>query len=153
MTTNIGHYADWILRTVQYLDTSYTDTVTDKVEQVNAVDRVEDTNPCSAQPCGENALCWNGEGTSYLCTCMSQYPHGNPYNGCAVCQYDNHCDQGEQCQAGQCVDTGLSSGGEAAYRAPPEYVSVGGEQYYVSTKPSSWSQAQYDCMNREGMQH
>ena len=33
---------------------------------------------------------------------------------------------------------------------PPEYVSVAGEQYYISERPLSWSQAQYNCMSREG---
>ena len=35
-------------------------------------------------------------------------------------------------------------------QVPPEYVSVAGEQYYISERPLSWSQAQYNCMSREG---
>ena len=35
-------------------------------------------------------------------------------------------------------------------QVPPEYVAVAGEQYYISERPLSWSQAQYNCMSREG---
>ena len=40
--------------------------------------------------------------------------------------------------------------GNIFLQVPPEYVSVAGEQYYISERPLSWSQAQYNCMSREG---
>ena len=39
----------------------------------------EENNSCSTEPCGSHALCWNGDGASYLCTCQPDHPHGNTY--------------------------------------------------------------------------
>ena len=149
VSTNIAHHTDWILRTVEYLDSEFTSAVTDNTDDAADNDD-EEHNPCSSDPCGQHALCWNGEGDNYLCTCMSEFPHGNPYVGCGECQYDSHCaGQRAQCVDQQCVVTAAPDSA-AGYQAPPEYVSVAGHQYYVSTRSLSWSQAQYDCMNREG---
>ena len=149
-TTNLAHYAVWLQRTIQYLDPSISSKVTDHTDAVqkNTQSEEEDNN-CSSNPCGKNSLCWNGEGSSFLCTCESEFPHGNPYTqpGCGKCQYDTQCGSGEQCQEQQCVQSGEE---EENHPVPPEYVLVGGENYYISDRPLSWSLAQYSCMNREG---
>ena len=63
------------------------------------------------------------------------------------------CGAGQQCKDQECeANNGVSGDGvlDAGYQVPPEYVQVAGEQYYISQKPMSWSQAQYNCMSREG---
>ena len=165
-STNLETYSSWIQRTIEYLDSSFADTVTDdiqtRVKQIKQTavvvkeqveDEVDKDNTCSSNPCGAHALCWNGDGSSYLCTCMPDYPHGNPYIGCGKCQYDSQCGAGQQCKDQECeANNGVSGDGvlDAGYQVPPEYVQVAGEQYYISQKPMSWSQAQYNCMSREG---
>jgi len=172
-STNLDHYKDWLRRTIEYLDSSFGKTITD-IKEVNprketvvvketaasaavTADDVEledeENNSCSSEPCGDHALCWNGEGSSYLCTCMPDYPHGNPYlaGGCGKCQYDTHCRGGEVCSDQECVGAGAGADTQAAgHPVPPEYVGVAGERYYISQAAKSWSQAQYDCMSREG---
>lgn len=153
-STSLAHYADWLERTIQYLHPSYTSQVTDHHPQTAVkvetppVTEAEDNN-CTPNPCGDHALCWNGEGRSFLCTCEADHPHGNPYSGCVVCLYDNQCGPGQECKEERCVATG----GEGDHPVPPGYVQVGTEHYYISDKPLSWSLAQYSCMNREGEQN
>ena len=178
-STNLDHYKDWLRRTIEYLDSSFGKTITDvktiadikevkprketvdvKETAASAVvpdDDVEleadENNSCSSEPCGDHALCWNGEGSSFLCTCMPDFPHGNPYlaGGCGKCQYDTHCRGGEVCSDQECVGAGGGADTQAAgHPVPPEYVGVAGERYYISQAAKSWSQAQYDCMSREG---
>ena len=152
-TTSLAHYAGWLQRTIQYLDPSFANEVTDHRDAVaeesrTAITEDEDNN-CSSSPCGDNALCWNGDGSTFLCTCQSEFPHGNPYTGtCAKCQYDSHCAPGQQCQDLQCVGVEEE---EQGHPVPADYLQVGGEHYYISTKPLSWSLAQYACMNKEGL--
>ena len=152
-TTSLSHYAGWLQRTIQYLDPSFANEVTDHRDAVaeesrTAITEDEDNN-CSSSPCGDNALCWNGDGSTFLCTCQSEFPHGNPYTGtCAKCQYDSHCAPGQQCQDQQCVGVEEE---EQGHPVPADYVQVGGEHYYISSKPLSWSLAQYACMNKEGL--
>ena len=168
-STSLGHYSSWLERTIEYLDASFTETVTDELdvkiktkdqkknvlvvddEGVSQEDADED-NSCSADPCGDHAQCWNGDGSSYLCTCKPDYPHGNPYIGCAKCQYDNQCGPGQECRDQECVEIGEQGANGAAdgYHVPPEYVQVAGEQYFISDKPMSWTHAQTSCMSREG---
>jgi len=111
-TTNLAHYAGWLQRTIQYLDPSFVTTVTDHADAVEETRRLvtedkDEDNNCSSSPCGDKALCWNGEGSSFLCTCQSEFPHGNPYTGsCAKCQYDSHCGPGQKCEEQQCVAGG-----------------------------------------------
>ena len=83
------------------------------------------------------------------CYLQADHPHGNPYSGCVVCLYDNQCGPGQECQEERCV----VAGGEGEHPVPPDYVQVGGEHYYISDKPLSWSLAQYSCMNKEGEQN
>ena len=153
-TTNLAHYAGWLQRTIQYLDPSFVTTVTDHADAVEETRRLvtedkDEDNNCSSSPCGDKALCWNGEGSSFLCTCQSEFPHGNPYTGsCAKCQYDSHCGPGQKCEEQQCV-AGGAEGGES-HPVPPDYMKVDGQFYYISDKPLSWSLAQYGCMNKEG---
>ena len=171
-STNLDHYKDWLRRTIEYLDSSFGKTITDNKEfnprketvdlketavsaAVTADDvelEAEENNSCSSEPCGDHALCWNGEGSSYLCTCMPDYPHGNPYLAgvCGKCQYDTHCRGGEVCSDQECVGAGAGADTQG-HPVPPEYVGVAGERYYISQAAKSWSQAQYDCMSREGM--
>ena len=78
---------------------------------------------------------------------------GNPYlaPGCGKCQYDTHCSQGEVCSDQECVPSSQGADtGNGGHPVPPEYVGVAGERYYISQAARSWSQAQYDCMSREG---
>ena len=78
---------------------------------------------------------------------------GNPYlaPGCGKCQYDTHCSQGEVCSDQECVPSSQGADTDnGGHPVPPEYVGVAGERYYISQAARSWSQAQYDCMSREG---
>ena len=172
-STNLDHYKDWLRRTIEYLDSSFSKIITDTKEVVTRKEtekvdtpavavtaedepQADENNSCSSEPCGDHALCWNGEGSSYLCTCMPDYPHGNPYlaGGCGKCQYDTHCRGGEVCSDQECVQVGAGADTQAAgHPVPPEYVGVAGERYYISQAAKSWSQAQYDCMSREGEDH
>ena len=73
-STSLVHYAGWLQRTIQYLHPSFTSMVTDHLPLPAAVPAVpaaveEEDNNCSPNPCGDHALCWNGEGRSFLCTC------------------------------------------------------------------------------------
>ena len=85
-STSLAAHRGWIQRTIEYLDSSYADTVTDILERDAAAEteqqqlqevEEEENNTCSKNPCGVHALCWNGDGNSYLCTCAPEYPHGN----------------------------------------------------------------------------
>ena len=103
-STNLDHYKDWLSRTIEYLDSSFSKTITNikekeikprkqeavkpkkeetaVTEEATATDDdneedVEENNSCSTEPCGSHALCWNGDGASYLCTCQPDHPHGN----------------------------------------------------------------------------
>ena len=44
----------------------------------------------------------------------------------------------------------MVAGEEGEHPVPPDYVQVGGQHFYISDKPLSWSLAQYSCMNKEG---
>ena len=86
-STSLAAHRGWIQRTIEYLDSSYADTVTDILERDAAAEteqqqqeeeeEEEENNTCAKNPCGAHALCWNGDGNSYLCTCAPEYPHGN----------------------------------------------------------------------------
>ena len=116
-STNLDHYRDWLRRTIEYLDSTFSQSaavIKEEKPEVEAVPQeaageadvdADDNNSCSSNPCGEHALCWNGDGNSYLCTCEPDHPHGNPYlaGGCGRCQYDNHCRGGEVCSDQECV--------------------------------------------------
>ena len=100
-STNLDHYKDWLRRTIEYLDSSFSKTITNikekeikprketvkpRKEQTAVIEataaddeEVEENNSCSTDPCGSHALCWNGDGASYLCTCQPDHPHGNLY--------------------------------------------------------------------------
>ena len=73
------------------------------LEEEKAEDETEEENSCSSDPCGANASCWNGDGGSFLCTCDTGFPHGNPYNKCVKCLYDSHCPGDSSCVEDQCV--------------------------------------------------
>ena len=73
------------------------------LEKEKAEDETEEENSCSSDPCGANASCWNGDGGSFLCTCDSGFPHGNPYNKCVKCLYDSHCPGNSSCVEDQCI--------------------------------------------------
>jgi hypothetical protein len=85
-------------------------------------DTTEEENSCSSDPCGANASCWNGDGRSFLCTCDTGFPHGNPYNKCVKCLYDSHCPGDSSCVEDQCV--GSSSQG------PDGFVQVSSWTYF-----------------------
>ena len=73
-STSLAHYAGWLQRTIQYLHPTFASQVTDHQpaaaleRETPAVTEAEDNN-CTPNPCGDHALCWNGEGRSFLCTC------------------------------------------------------------------------------------
>ena len=73
------------------------------LDKEKAEDETEEENSCSSDPCGANASCWNGDGGSFLCTCDTGFPHGNPYNKCVKCLYDSHCPGDSSCVEDQCV--------------------------------------------------
>jgi len=112
------------------------------LEEEKAEDESEEENSCSSDPCGANASCWNGDGGSFLCTCDTGFPHGNPYNKCVKCLYDSHCPGDSSCVEDQCV--GSSAQG------PEGFVQVGEKWYRVSEEDLAWPQAQYSCMNMQG---
>ena len=97
---------------------------------------------CASSPCGANASCWNGDGESFLCTCDSGFPHGNPYSKCVKCVYDSHCPGGATCQEEQCVGEDI--------QGPQGFVQVGQRWFFISDEMLAWPQAQYACMNMEG---
>ena len=67
-STSLAHYAGWLQRTIQYLQPSFASKVTDHLPETSPATEEEDNN-CTPNPCGDHALCWNGEGRSFLCTC------------------------------------------------------------------------------------
>ena len=80
--TRLANYHDWIVKTVQYLDTNWTagdshmvsNEEEDEVEEEE--EEAEEDNPCLSSPCGQHASCWNGAGGNFLCTCDAvSYTH------------------------------------------------------------------------------
>ena len=75
-STSLAHYAGWLQRTIQYLHPSFASKVTDhspaaaqELETPTVTEEEQEDNNCTPNPCGDHALCWNGEGRSFLCTC------------------------------------------------------------------------------------
>jgi len=149
-STRLSTYTPWLVKTIEYLDSDYTgrDTRVDVIDNTGpplqelAEEVTEETNSCSKSPCGANASCWNGDGRSFLCTCDTGFPHGNPYKNCVKCVYDSHCPGNGSCVEDQCV--GSSSQG------PQGFLQVGKTWYKVSEEMLAWPQAQYSCMNMQG---
>ena len=120
-STRLSTYTPWLVKTIEYLDSDYTgrDTRVDVIDNTGppleelAVEVPEETNSCSTSPCGANASCWNGDGRSFLCTCDTGFPHGNPYKKCVKCVYDSHCPLNGTCVEDQCV--GSSSQGPQGF--------------------------------------
>lgn len=149
-TTSLVQYTPWLVKTIEYLDSEYTGSnVRQKSDVENAIEQEKVENletlekdSCSSKPCGNNASCWSGDGTSYLCTCDSGFPQGNPYVKCVKCVYDTHCPGDSVCKGETCV--GASSIG------PEGFVQIGGSWYLISEEEMAWPQAQYTCMNKQG---
>ena len=127
-STRLSTYTPWLVKTIEYLDSDYTgrDTSVNVIENVGQSEEVteevtEETNSCSASPCGANASCWNGDGRSFLCTCDTDFPHGNPYKKCVKCVYDSHCPGNGSCVDEQCVgSTSQGPQGFLQVRIAPE---------------------------------
>ena len=163
-STRLSTYTPWLVKTIEYLDSDYTgrDTRVDAAKNSTSplqevVEEVtEEANSCSVSPCGENASCWNGDGRSFLCTCDTGFPHGNPYKKCVKCVYDSHCPLNGTCKDDQCV--GSSSQGPQGFLqvTSPRWIcaicflKVGKTWYKVSEEMLAWPQAQYSCMNMQG---
>lgn len=144
--TRVSHYASWLKKTIEYLDSDYVsleaDTVMDNGEKL-VPDIAEEDNACSSSPCGAHASCWNGQAGSFLCTCdTSTFTKGNPYHKCVKCVYDNDCPSGQTCQDEEC--------GGREEKVPEEFTQVGKNYYIISEDTLPWLQAQYYCMNRQG---
>ena len=141
--TRIANYLEWITDTVEYLEGT---TILRNGLDVNDDDneKEDDDDPCSSNPCGGNARCWNS-GTNFMCTCDDQHPEGNPYHGCYECLYNEHCKKpNSECTHNKtCVTT-------TPPEIPPEYFEIGDDRYLVSSDAFSWLQAQYDCQSRSG---
>lgn len=95
--TRIAKYVSWIRDTVEYLDGTSLQSVTDNDE--NEEDENESNTPCSSNPCGSRAVCWDTK-TNFMCTCDENYPEGNPYFSCHECLYDEHC----KSKGGKCIE-------------------------------------------------
>ena len=171
-STSLAVYSSWLVKTLEYLDTDYmpkhtevesvlkesttedsrkapgqkeerlTTSKTEEVDDLDVPEEEEEDNSCSSSPCGDQASCWNGDGRSFLCTCDSSHPHGNPYEKCVKCVYDSHCPGNGSCEEEQCV--GSSSQG------PQGFIQVGERWYLISQDRLAWAQAQYSCMNMQG---
>jgi len=149
-STRLEAYTPWLVKTIEYLDSDYTGSniettpapvTEDSLPILQTHEEVED-NSCSRDPCGENASCWNGDGASFLCTCDSDFPHGNPYNKCVKCVYDKHCPGNSTCEEEQCVGP--------VSKEPEGFIRVGEHLYFISKDQLAWAQAQYTCMNKQG---
>jgi len=170
---NLAVYSSWLVKTLQYLDTDYmpkhtdvqsvliesttedsknvlgqkeerpTTPKTEEVDDLNEPEEEEEDNSCTSSPCGDHASCWNGDGQSFLCTCDSSHPQGNPYEKCVKCVYDSHCSGNGSCVEEQCV-------GQSSSLGPQGFVQVGKKFYQFSQEMLAWPQAQYSCMNMQG---
>jgi len=146
--TSLTTYQSWLIKTISYLDvdslvTDNTDPVLEvEVEQLKEEEEEEEANSCSSSPCGPNASCWNGDGSSFLCTCDEEFPQGNPYTKCVKCLYDNHCSTGQTCQQEHCVGD--------REEGPDDFIQIGSNYYLISEEKLAWPQAQYTCMNKKG---
>jgi hypothetical protein len=57
-------------------------------------------DPCNPSPCGANANCNNGQ-----CTCIAEYPKGDPYQGCRPeCIQNSDCPREFACIKNKCSD-------------------------------------------------
>jgi len=140
--TRVSLYADWLKRTIKYLDSDY--GVTKKKPTEKTTTAPED--PCAKSPCGENASCWAGQEGSFICTCnLETHSKGNPYHACVECVYDNDCNDDNTCQNEKCV------GGEGNEpNSPEEFFPLGNNHYHISGEKLTWLHAQYYCMNKQG---
>lgn len=59
----------------------------------------DDKDPCNPSPCGQNAICRNGE-----CSCLPDY-NGDPYFECRPeCILSSDCNQDKACVRNKCVN-------------------------------------------------
>ena len=99
--TRIARYRTWIKNTVEYLDPKGKQSrepfakVDSKVEEEEEDKDEDEERPCSRNPCGTNAVCWNS-GSRYMCTCDPDFPKGNAYFSCHECLYDQDCKGGSK---------------------------------------------------------
>ena len=148
-STRLTLYYSWMKKTIDYLDSDFVsldaETVIDDKNIPATSEKVAESedNSCASNPCGENASCWNGEGDNFLCTCDSDFPKGNPYHKCVKCVYDSHCPDGQACKDDQCIGRKDD--------IPQDFVLVGDNYYLISDDALAWPQAQYNCMNKQGM--
>uniref|UniRef100_A0A0K2TYQ2 Uncharacterized protein n=1 Tax=Lepeophtheirus salmonis TaxID=72036 RepID=A0A0K2TYQ2_LEPSM len=162
--TRVANYADWLISTVEYLEGfPYRPEVEDEDEEVpneskslkstprRALpdeDEEDKDNPCSDEPCGTHARCWNS-GSSFMCTCDEEYPEGNPYYACSKCLYDEHCSSGKFCdKRTKTCEVVPTVQNQASI--PDEYFRVGNVSYLIGPVELSWLQAQYECRSRSG---
>ncbi len=154
--TRVAAFSTWIKASLEYLESSSATggaknlqgRANDDFEgYVRIPGEPEDDSPCSKDPCGANAVCWNS-GENFMCTCDPNFPEGNPYYGCSECLYDQHCqDKNEDayCSNKTCVYPPPST------EVPPEFnLHIGERRFYVSQESLPWPQAQYDCLSRQG---
>lgn len=57
-------------------------------------------DPCNPNPCGQNAICNNGQ-----CSCPPEYSNGDGYQGCRPeCLTNNDCSRDKACVRAKCVN-------------------------------------------------
>ena len=140
--TRVARYNMWIKASIAYLE-GFSPS-----EEIGSADVEEDdvddeaNLPCASSPCGPNAVCWNS-GESFICTCDADWPHGNPYNSCHKCLYDEQCTGTAKCIDKICTE-------QVVRTIPNEYEQIGEGWYLIVHEELTWPQAQYECLSRQG---
>ncbi len=153
--TRVAKYAEWIKKTVDYLDpeakVAREDLDRSLYREIEDEDE-DEADPCASNPCGSGAHCWSS-GEHFRCTCDPETPEGNPYYSCHECLFDQHCEkqfgEGAHCANKTCA-IARKTAPSSEEKIPLDFKRVGESHYYVSDDVLSWPQAQYECISRKG---
>ena len=86
-----------------------------------------------------------------MCTCDYDHPHGNPYYGCAECNYDTQCNEDKAEGPKKCINDKCVEEGFVEPAVPEDFFEAeDGDYFYVSEAELPWAQAQYECLARKG---